>query len=61
LCIGEYGRVKDLKTEKVITNLVISLFKAPDQEVREAASIALGNIAAGNPTHFLKEVFAMVK
>jgi len=29
--------------------------------VRAAASISLGNIAVGNPDHFLKEVFSLIQ
>lgn len=60
LCIGEYGRVKSLKTEKALSDIIINNFKAADQEVREAASIALGNISAGAPEYFLEQVFGMI-
>jgi hypothetical protein len=39
-----------------MVNIIHNLFNAPTSEVQEAASIALGNITVGNPSHFLKDV-----
>jgi hypothetical protein len=44
-----------------MVNIIHNLFNAPTSEVQEAASIALGNITVGNPSHFLKDVLQKVK
>lgn len=51
--MGEFGSLTDLSSIPKIIDTVSSLFKAPNEEVRTAASISLGSIAIGNPDFFL--------
>ncbi|XLT36238.1 hypothetical protein HN873_067530 [Arachis hypogaea] len=48
LCLGEIGRRKDLSAHAHIENIVIESFQSPFEEIKSAASYALGNIAVGN-------------
>jgi hypothetical protein len=43
-----------------IIDIVSSLFKGANEDVRTAASICLGNISIGNTDYFLERVFALV-
>jgi len=61
LCIGEYGRLIDLSKSKPLVDLVIKGFSSNNSEVKQAASIAFGNIIVGNPQHFLSDLFTMIK
>lgn len=60
LCLGEYGKLNDLSGVANIIDQVSALFKSQSEDVRTAASIALGNISIGNPDFFLQRVFALV-
>ncbi|CAI9765281.1 unnamed protein product [Fraxinus pennsylvanica] len=53
LCLGEIGRRKDLSTHTHIENIVIESFQSPFEEIKSAASYALGNIAVGNLPKYL--------
>ncbi|XP_057530355.1 cullin-associated NEDD8-dissociated protein 1 [Amaranthus tricolor] len=53
LCLGEIGRRKDLSSHLHIENIVIESFKSPFEEIKSAASYALGNIAVGNLSKYL--------
>ncbi|RDX84693.1 Cullin-associated NEDD8-dissociated protein 1 [Mucuna pruriens] len=53
LCLGEIGRRKDLSTHAHIENIVIESFQSPFEEIKSAASYALGNIAVGNLPKYL--------
>ncbi|KAL9325468.1 hypothetical protein ACSQ67_006113 [Phaseolus vulgaris] len=53
LCLGEIGRRKDLSTHEHIENIVIESFQSPFEEIKSAASYALGNIAVGNLPKYL--------
>ncbi|CAJ1940461.1 unnamed protein product [Sphenostylis stenocarpa] len=53
LCLGEIGRRKDLSTHEQIENIVIESFQSPFEEIKSAASYALGNIAVGNLPKYL--------
>jgi len=57
LTIGEYGKIKDLSGEARILPTVQRLFQHPQEDVKFAASICMGNVAIGNPDHFLGQVF----
>ncbi|XLT88010.1 hypothetical protein HN873_009763, partial [Arachis hypogaea] len=48
LCLGEIGRRKDLSAHAHIKNIVIESFQSSFEEIKSAASYALGNIAVGN-------------
>ncbi|XP_010930555.1 cullin-associated NEDD8-dissociated protein 1 [Elaeis guineensis] len=53
LCLGEIGRRKDLSMHAHIENIVIESFQSPFEEIKSAASYALGNIAVGNLSKYL--------
>ena len=53
LCLGEIGRRKDLSSHLHIENIVIESFQSPFEEIKSAASYALGNIAVGNLSKYL--------
>ncbi|KAL2460609.1 Cullin-associated NEDD8-dissociated protein 1 [Abeliophyllum distichum] len=53
LCLGEIGRRKDLSSHTHIENIVIESFQSPFEEIKSAASYALGNIAVGNLPKYL--------
>uniref|UniRef100_A0ACD5XLH9 Uncharacterized protein n=1 Tax=Avena sativa TaxID=4498 RepID=A0ACD5XLH9_AVESA len=53
LCLGEIGRRKDLSNHVQIENIVIESFQSPFEEIKSAASYALGNIAVGNLSKYL--------
>ncbi|XP_006836907.2 cullin-associated NEDD8-dissociated protein 1 isoform X1 [Amborella trichopoda] len=53
LCLGEIGRRKDLSSHRNIENIVIESFQSPFEEIKSAASYALGNIAVGNLSKYL--------
>ncbi|KAG6408658.1 hypothetical protein SASPL_131676 [Salvia splendens] len=53
LCLGEIGRRKDLSSHDHIENIVIESFQSPFEEIKSAASYALGNIAVGNLPRYL--------
>uniref|UniRef100_A0ACD5V930 Uncharacterized protein n=1 Tax=Avena sativa TaxID=4498 RepID=A0ACD5V930_AVESA len=53
LCLGEIGRRKDLSNHARIENIVIESFHSPFEEIKSAASYALGNIAVGNLSKYL--------
>ncbi|XP_077231558.1 cullin-associated NEDD8-dissociated protein 1-like [Tasmannia lanceolata] len=53
LCLGEIGRRKDLSPHAHIENIVIESFQSPFEEIKSAASYALGNIAVGDLSKYL--------
>jgi cullin-associated NEDD8-dissociated protein 1 len=53
LCLGEIGRRKDLSQHANIEGIVIESFQSPFEEIKSAASYALGNIAVGNLSKYL--------
>ncbi|KAL6494456.1 Cullin-associated NEDD8-dissociated protein 1 [Orobanche gracilis] len=53
LCLGEIGRRKDLSSHDHIENIVIESFQSPFEEIKSAASYALGNIAVGSLPKYL--------
>ncbi|WRX27438.1 TATA-binding protein interacting (TIP20) - like 2 [Theobroma cacao] len=53
LCLGEIGRRKDLSSHAHIETIIIESFQSPFEEIKSAASYALGNIAVGNLSKYL--------
>ncbi|XVF26381.1 hypothetical protein REPUB_Repub14bG0010900 [Reevesia pubescens] len=53
LCLGEIGRRKDLSSHAYIETIIIESFQSPFEEIKSAASYALGNIAVGNLSKYL--------
>ena len=61
LTIGEYGKLVDLSGEARILPTVQRLFQHPQEDVKFAASICMGNVSIVNPEHFLGRVFELVQ
>jgi cullin-associated NEDD8-dissociated protein 1 len=51
--LGEIGRRRDLSANANIEVVVIGSFQSPSEEIKAAASYALGNIAVGNLAQYL--------
>jgi len=50
----------DLSGVAGIIDAVSNLFRVPNEDIRTAGSICLGNISIGNADYFLQRVFALV-
>ncbi|XP_071441523.1 cullin-associated NEDD8-dissociated protein 1 [Hetaerina americana] len=61
LAIGEIGRHLDLSDVPDIGRAILDSFSPPSEEVRSAASHALGGIAVGNLSHFLPFVLNQIE
>ncbi|XP_053530044.1 cullin-associated NEDD8-dissociated protein 2 [Ictalurus punctatus] len=65
LCLGEVGRSMKLGTHKELKTIIVDAFSSPNEEVKSAASFALGNICVGNLDEYLpfllKEIGSQVK
>ncbi|XP_039172622.1 cullin-associated NEDD8-dissociated protein 1 [Eucalyptus grandis] len=53
LCLGEIGRRENLGGHMHIESIVIESFQSPFEEIKSAASYALGNIAVGSLPKYL--------
>ncbi|XP_074601185.1 cullin-associated and neddylation-dissociated 1 [Brevipalpus obovatus] len=53
LTIGEIGKNVDLSCIRELKDLLINAFSSPSEEVKSAASFALGSISVGNLNEFL--------
>ncbi|KAM9443780.1 cullin-associated NEDD8-dissociated protein 2 [Clarias gariepinus] len=53
LCLGEVGRSMKLGTHKELKTIIMEAFSSPNEEVKSAASCALGNICVGNLDEYL--------
>jgi len=60
LCIGQVCILSDMSSEKVLLDIVKKGFESENSDVRQAASICLGDCAIGNPKFFLVKVFEFV-
>ncbi|KAL3700206.1 hypothetical protein R1sor_018228 [Riccia sorocarpa] len=60
LCLGEIGRRKDLSPHVNIEGVVIASFQSPSEEIKGAASYALGNIAVGNLSKYLPFILGQI-
>lgn len=60
LCLGEIGRRKDLSSHSNIELVVIGSFQSPSEEIKAAASFALGNIAVGNLAQYLSLILTQI-
>lgn len=60
LSIGQVGKLQDLSSEPRVLATVTNLFKSPNDDVRTAASICLGNVSVGNPGFYLDKMFEFV-
>lgn len=61
LCLGETGKISDLSKDTTIVNRITQLISSDQEDVRQAASIALGKLALGNISHFLPQVMNAIK
>ncbi|KAK1276188.1 Cullin-associated NEDD8-dissociated protein 1 [Acorus gramineus] len=61
LCLGEIGRRKDLSNHADIEKIVIESFQSPFEEIKSAASYALGNIAVGNLSKYLPFILDQIE
>jgi len=60
-CLGEIGRRTDLSNSKEVKNVVFNAMEtANSEDIKSAASIALGNIAIGNLEKFLPDILSEV-
>ncbi|MBN3288303.1 CAND1 protein, partial [Polyodon spathula] len=53
LCLAEVGRTMNLGGQKELKTVIIESFSSPNEEVKSAASYALGNICVGNLNEYL--------
>ncbi|XP_038838717.1 cullin-associated NEDD8-dissociated protein 2 isoform X2 [Salvelinus namaycush] len=53
LCLGEVGRTMNLGGQKELKTVILEAFSSPNEEVKSAASCALGNICVGNLEEYL--------
>ncbi|CAI7780752.1 unnamed protein product, partial [Closterium sp. NIES-54] len=60
LCLGEIGRRVDLSAHTTLPTLVMSALASPLEEVKAAASFALGSIAVGNHSQYLPFVLQQI-
>jgi len=60
-CLGEIGRKCDLSAHAELTKSILSAFDSANEETRQAASFALGNIAVGNLQTYLPGILEEVK
>lgn len=58
--VGEIGRRVDLSGNKDLKKAVLACFDNSNEDVKSAASVALGGIAVGNMEKFLPELLAEV-
>ncbi|MCO5610009.1 hypothetical protein L7F22_064244 [Adiantum nelumboides] len=60
LCLGEIGRRRDLSSHTNIEHVIIESFQSPSEEIKAAASFALGNIAVGNLAKYLPFILSQI-
>ncbi|XP_077989699.1 cullin-associated NEDD8-dissociated protein 1-like isoform X1 [Glandiceps talaboti] len=53
LALGEIGKHVDLSSQADLQSVIIHAFSSPNEEVKSAASYALGNISVGNLSLYL--------
>ncbi|XP_023667069.1 cullin-associated NEDD8-dissociated protein 2 [Paramormyrops kingsleyae] len=53
LCLGEVGRCMNLGGQKELKTIILEAFSSPHEEIKTAASYALGNICVGNLKEYL--------
>lgn len=60
LSLGEIGRRTDLKAHKDVEKVVTASFQSSSEEIKAAASYALGNIAVGNHATYLPYILGQI-
>lgn len=53
LALGEIGRHLDLSAQRDLKTVLLEAFSSPSEEVKSAASYALGNVSVGNLQQYL--------
>lgn len=61
LALGEIGRHIDLSSHGEIQNVIMESFASPNEEVKTAASYALGSVSVGNLPKFLPFVLQEIE
>ncbi|XP_067665996.1 cullin-associated NEDD8-dissociated protein 1-like [Haliotis asinina] len=61
LALGEIGKHVDLSSQGEIQNVILESFSSPNEEVKSAASYALGNVSVGNLPKFLPFVLQEIE
>lgn len=61
LALGEIGKHIDLSSHGEIQNVILDSFASPNEEVKSAASYALGNVSVGNLPKFLPFVLQEIE
>lgn len=61
LALGEIGRHVDLSSQPELQKAVLDCFSSPNEEVKSAASYALGNVAVGNLSKMLPFVLQEIE
>lgn len=61
LCMGEIGKRMDLHKVPLLGQTIIDSFAPPNEEVKSAASHALGSVAVGNLPAFLPFILTQVE
>ncbi|XP_071811076.1 cullin-associated NEDD8-dissociated protein 1-like isoform X1 [Apostichopus japonicus] len=61
LSLGEIGKHVDLSGNKELRNVIIDSFSSSSEEVKSAASFALGNVSVGNLTQYLPFVLKEIE
>jgi len=59
-CVGEIGRRVDLSAQKDLKKNILSSFDSSSEEIKSAASVALGCVAAGSLSKFLPDIISEV-
>jgi len=59
--LGEIGRKTDLSAHASLQQSILAAFDSTNEETRQAASYALGNIAVGNLEKYLPQVLVEIK
>ncbi|MEW5303601.1 MAG: hypothetical protein WDW36_006278 [Sanguina aurantia] len=60
LCLGEIGRRSDLQPSPQVASAIAASLSSPVEEVKAAASTALGAVACGNLPHFLPSLLTRI-
>lgn len=60
-CLGEIGKLKDVGLFSASEPMILKCFGSPMEEVKSAASFALGCMVAGNAHKYLPELIAQIE
>jgi len=61
LIIGEIGKAYDTSQIPQLGNIIVSAFDSPSEDVKSAASFALGSVSVGNLQHYLPFVLREIE